>query len=421
MQPLDRHPELMRQTELLALGELFADYNGDKLCLEEIKHRGSVQTFMRRVAEVAQRKPLADAADTLLGFDTSSDGRGYSISRAMRAAMERNWQAAGMEKIISDLATTRSGHVPNGFFLPLSILARDFNAGTSSQAGNLIESSVDGTRVADPLRNASMLARLGATFLTGVKSTLNLPRFVSTSNATWGGEIDAATVMSETTALAILSPKRISAIMTLSRQALLQASPALDVAISRHLTKAILALVEDGALNGDGTGNAPTGLRSTSGIGSVVGGTNGAQISFAHLADLEAAPGLANAEESTERAGFAVNAKTRRWLRTNPRGSGLPYVWDGGERPLLGYRTGVSNTLPSNLTKGSSSGVCSALCFSSDWRELVVAIYGGGVDILLDRVTLADQGKVRIIATVEVGVGVNLPAAFAEMGDGLTA
>lgn len=417
MYELEKHPELMRQTELMALGEILG---AERIAAEEIRHHGTVQTFMRRVAEAAQRKPLADAADALLGFNSHVDGRGYSISRALRAGLEQRWENAGLERDISNLATTRSGAVPNGFFVPLGVLARDFNAGTASQAGNLVEGSIDAARVADPLRNAAMLARLGATFLTGLKSTLSLPRFESATDAAWKDEIEAATALTESTVMGVLTPKRVPVIMVMSRQALLQATPALDVTIARHLTKTILEKVEHGALNGDGTSNSPVGLRSTSGIGSVVGGTNGAQLTYAHLADLENKPALADAEE-TEYAGFAVNAATRRWLRTQPRGSGLPYVWDGGERPLLGYRTGVSRTLPSDLTKGTSSGVCSTLCYSSDWRELVIGIYGGGVDILLDRVTLADQGKVRIVASVEVGVGVNLPGAFAAMDDALTA
>jgi HK97 family phage major capsid protein len=420
MYQLDKHPELQRQAELMALGELFADYGGEKIAMEEIRHRGSVAKFMRRVSEAAQHKPLADAADALLGLDSKEEFRGYSLTRGLRASLERNWSGAGFEKEISNLVTTRTGAVPNGFFVPLSFLARDFNAGTASQAGNLIGSGIDASRVADPLRNAAMLGRLGATFLSGLKLTLSLPRFESSSDAAWKDEIEAATALTESTVMAVLTPKRIPVTLTMSRQALLQATPALDVTIARHLTKAILEKVEHGAINGDGTGNAPVGLRSTSGVGSVVGGTNGAQLTFAHLADLEAAPALADAEE-TDYAGFAVNAATRRWLRTQPRGSGLPYAWDGGERPLLGYRAGVSRTLPSDLTKGTSSGVCSTLCYSADWREMVIGVYGGGVDVMLDRVTLADQGKVRIIASLQVGVGVNLPAAFAKMDDALTA
>lgn len=76
--------------------------------------------------------------------------------------------------------------------------------------------------------------------------------------------------------------------------------------------------------------------------------------------------------------------------------------------------------LPSNLTKGTSTTVCSALAYSSNWSELIVGIYGGGVDIVVDRVTMADTGQIKINASVLAGVGLNLPAAFAKMDDALT-
>jgi HK97 family phage major capsid protein len=208
--------------------------------------------------------------------------------------------------------------------------------------------------------------------------------------------------------------------MVLSRQALIQSDPALDATLGRHLVKAIMERVEYDALNGDGTSDAPVGLLSTSGVTAVTGGTNGAQIAYSHLADMENGPAAANAAE-TDFAGYIVNPSSRRWMRTAPRGTNLPFIWDSTERPQLGHRAAVSNMLPANLTKGTSSGACSALTYSSDWSQLFVGIYGGGVDVLLDRVTLADQGKVRIVASILTGVAVNLPDAFAQMSDALTA
>ena len=99
----------------------------------------------------------------------------------------------------------------------------------------------------------------------------------------------------------------------------------------------------------------------------------------------------------------------------------LPEIWVGGDRPLLGYRAGVSNILPGNLEKGTSGAVCSSVLYSADWSNLVIGIYGGGVDLNVDRITLAAEGKVRITAALLVGVGVAQPAAFAKMDDAIIA
>lgn len=412
--------ESVNHLEVLALGDMLEEYGGPRIALDVLKRGGGKAEFMNRIAEKARSEPLQFSADHLLGIDSAgSDLRSYSLTRALRAAMERNWDNAGLEQTVSNIVTTKTGHVPSGFYVPLGILARDFNVSTANQAGNFIGAAVGGNYAVDPLRKIAAIARMGATFITGMKATMSLPRFTSSSMASWKSEVAAAGEVLEQTAVATLTPKRCPVTMVLSRQALIQGDPALDASIGRHLVKAVMEQVEDAALNGDGTNDSPVGLRSTSGITNVVGGTNGAQITYAHLADMEKGPGDGNAEE-TDFAGYIVNPSSRRWLRTAPRGTNLPFIWDSTNWPLLGHRAAVTNMLPSNLTKGSSSGICSALTYSSDWTQLFVGIYGGGVDLLVDRITLADVGKVRITASVLVGVGVNLPAAFAKMDDALT-
>lgn len=410
----------MEKTEILALGDLTAAYGGQRMALDVLRRGGSTRDFMNKIISQAREESMEGASDRMLGINATDYKVGYSISAALRAGTERNWDNAGLEKNISDLITSKTGVAPHGFFVPFGALARDFNAGTANQAGNWVGSGIDATRPADPLRKLSAIGRMGATFLTGLKSTLDLPRFTSTSAAAFASEIAAAGEVLEQTSAATLTPKRIPVTMVLSRQALIQSTPALDASIGRHLTKAILEALEDGALNADGTSDSPVGLRNTSGIGSVVGGTDGALVTFAHLADLENAPALANSEE-TDFSGYIVNAATRRYLRTAVRASGLPFIWESSSNPLLGQRAAVTNLLPSNLVKGASGSVCSTLTYSSDWSQLVVGIYGGGIDITVDRVTLAAEGKVRIVASILAGVGLNLPAAFAAMNDAKTA
>jgi HK97 family phage major capsid protein len=388
--------------------------------MDTIKRGGGVPQFMAKIAERARSLPLQATADRMLGFESARDGLGYSISRALHAAMERSWDDAGLEREVSDLSQTKTGKVPNGFFVPLGILSRDFNAGTASEAGNLIGSVVDRRADGDPLRKVSALAGMGATFLTGLSATVSLPRFTSSSSAAWGSEVAAAGEVFEETTSIELTPKRCPVTMVLSRQALIQGGESLDIAISRHLIAAVMETVERDALNGDGTSNAPVGLRSTSGIGSVVGGTDGALLTFAHLCDLEDKPAAANCREN-EFSGFIVNSATRRYLRTTARGTGLDYIWDGGARPLLGHRAAVTNLMPSDLEKGASGAVCSSLLYASDWSQFLVGMYGGGVDVTVDRVTLAATGKVRITAAALVGVGSIHPQHFASMDDAKTA
>lgn len=409
-----------RSIEALALGDLLAPYGGPAIALQVLKRGGGAFEVLRAVAERAKSVPGDHAADALLGFDSRRDANGYSISRLIRAQAEGRWEGAGLERDLSNLATTKTGAAPNGAYIPLGVALRDFSAGSASEAGNLVGATVDGSRAVDPLRKASVLAGMGATVLTGLRSTLEIPRFESSTAATWNTEIGSATAVTESTARVDLTLKRSAVTMELSRQALVQASPQLDKAIMQHLTRCLLELLEYGAMNGDGASNSPVGIRSTAGIGAVVGGTDGAQLDFTHLADMEKAPEIANCPP-TENAGFIVNGATKRWLRTKAAGTNLPYIWTGGDRPLLGWRAGVTGNLPSNLSKGASGAVCSSLLYSADWSQLILGIYGGGIDLTVDRVTKAAEGKIKITAALHAGVGVLLPAAFSKMDDAKTA
>lgn len=408
------------QIEVLTLGDLSAAYGGQSLAMEVLRSGGTAAQFMTRMLSRVREMPMRAGADALLGLD-SAETRGYSITAAVRAMAEGDWKQAGLERNLSDLVTTRTSAVPNGLFVPLGLLARDFNAGTASQAGNLLGAAVDGGRAADPMRNVSVLAGLGATLVSGLRETTTIPRFTSSSSAAWKSEVAAATEVLEQTAGVVLTPKRAAVTIILSRQALLQATPQLDVTVSRQLVACLMDLLENSAVNGDGTNDAPVGIRNTSGVGVVAGGLNGAAPTYDHFVDLENAIDIGNAA-ITENAGFLVNGKTRKILRRTVKGvwSGNE-IWTGGDRPLLGYRAAVSNIMPSNLEKGSSGAVCSSAVFSADWSNLVIGVYGGGVDLTVDRVTLAAEGLVRITAALQVGVGVVRPAAFAKIDDLITA
>ena len=81
-----------------------------------------------------------------------------------------------------------------------------------------------------------------------------------------------------------------------------------------------------------------------------------------------------------------------------------------------GYRALVSNTLPSNLTKGTSSTVCSAALFSSDWSMWLAGLFGPP-DVTVDPFTLAPTGQVRITLNQFADGGARHPAAFAKIDD----
>ena len=64
----------------------------------------------------------------------------------------------------------------------------------------------------------------------------------------------------------------------------------------------------------------------------------------------------------------------------------------------------VSNNVPSNLTKGSSSGVCSAMIYGN-FSDLLIGIFGE-VEILVDPYSAMQTGvtAVRILQAIDIKV-----------------
>ncbi len=122
-------------------------------------------------------------------------------------------------------------------------------------------------------------------------------------------------------------------------------------------------------------------------------------------------------------ASILTNSKVRGRLKQTQRFSGTngDAVWADGQNGFglrNGYRAGVSNQVPGNLTKGTRSGVCSAIIFGN-WADLLIGEWGG-VDLIVDPYSDSQKGNVRIVAHAFVDVGVRHPESFAAMLDMLT-
>jgi hypothetical protein len=79
----------------------------------------------------------------------------------------------------------------------------------------------------------------------------------------------------------------------------------------------------------------------------------------------------------------------------------------------------VSNQVPSNLTKGSSSGVCSAVIFGN-WADLLIAFWSG-MDVGIDRSTNVASGTVRVAVLQDVDLNIRNAESFAVIKDATTA
>lgn len=358
----------------------------------------------------------------------------FNVVRAIQAQVDpaTYMRQAGFEAEISrelqrsSLLQTEGVLVPNEAFFRWGPGEREraMSVGTSSAGGSTVETAVLEAEWIDVLRARSVVFGLGARLWQGLTSPVAVPRKAAGTSVGWVTETGDVASTDLGTENLTLSPKRVGAFSEVSKQLLITSALQMESAIFQDLRVAQMHELDRVAMLGTGASNQPTGIANTAGIGSVAGGTDGALLTWSHILALESAVDDANGIENPVFAGYAINGSTRSYLKRTPKHATLSEgLIMGDERSdaqgfntLNGYRAAVSSKLPKNLTKGSSGAVCSLLVFG-DWSNLVVAMFGPGVEIIVDPYTKAKSGQVVLTANLFADVGVRHAASFATMAD----
>lgn len=408
--------ETERRDGIITLGEQYGKYVEQKDINDALRNGRSIEQFKDLILSKMQTRHT-DTSELHIGMDKKEVQR-YSLVRAVMASISGDWSKAGLELSASRAVEKMLGRTPEGFFVPYDAFKRDFNVGTGSEAGNLVATDLRNDLFVDVLRNNLVAAALGIRILPGLVGNIDIPKKATASAISRVTEIQALTETNPTTAKVSLSPKRFGGFVEYSKQALITASMAIEPMLRDDLLMSAAVDLQDQMINGSGSGANMRGIRNTSGIGSVVGGSNGANLAWSHIVGLESACANANAEPD-QVSGYLINTKTRGTSKTTQKATNLPFIWDNGNTPLNGYRAAVSNTVPSNLTKGTSTTICSSVIFASDWSMAVLGLFGAP-DVTVDPFSLATTGQVRITLNQYADFGVRLAACFAAMDDALT-
>jgi HK97 family phage major capsid protein/HK97 family phage prohead protease len=405
-----------RAADIISIGEMFAKHGGEKRASEALRAGHSVEQFR---ADMLKHMSTAAVPTSDIGL-TQKEARSFSFLRAVNALAnpgDRNAQAAAaFERECSDAAAAKYGRSAQGFFVPSDVQKRDLTVGTATAGGNLVATNLLAASFIDLLRNKMSVTAMGAQFLTGLNGNIAIPRATGGATAYWVAESGAPTESAAAFDQVAMSPKTVGAYSDISRKLLLQGSMDVEGFVRNDLATQLALAIDLAALNGSGSSNQPRGVLQTSGIGSVAGGTDGLAPTWAHIVELESDVAIANADVGT--MGYLTNAKVRGKLKTTSKVSGQNgFIWE--DDMLNGYRAGVSNQVPSNLTKGSSSGVCSAIVFGN-FADLIIGQWGT-LDLMVDPYSGSTSGTVRVVALQDVDIAVRNAVSFSAMLDALTA
>ena len=118
------------------------------------------------------------------------------------------------------------------------------------------------------------------------------------------------------------------------------------------------------------------------------------------------------------RLAYVTNSKVAGSMKSSPQVAGFPrYMMEDGR--TNGFAVEVTNAIPSNLTKGTAEGVCSAMIFGN-FEEVFVPQWGG-LDMIVDPFSSKGKGVVEVTALAYHDVCVRRPACFAAIKDIKTA
>lgn len=391
---------------------------GAEMAMDAIQRGLTVEQFQAEAITKLANKPTPTAD---IGMD-KRELRRYSVIRALNAMANPQdagaQRAAAFELECSNAVAQVAGKSARGIFLPTDVQKRDITAATGgTDGGNLVATDLIASDFITMLRNAMVLPGLGARMLTGLVGNVAIPKQATAAGAYWVAENNAPTESTHTFGQVTMTPKTVGTFTDISRRLLLQSSLDVEALVQQDLATVLGLAIQQAAINGSGASNQPSGLL-TRVTASVIGGANGAAPTWANIVALESNVAIANADVGS--MAYLVNAQTRGKLKGTSKVSGQNgFVWDGGETPVNGYRTGVTNAVPSNLTKGTSSGVCSAIIFG-DFSQLMIGMWGT-LDLMVDPYTGSSAGTVRVRALQDVDVNVRYVESFATMVDALSA
>lgn len=335
--------------------------------------------------------------------------------------VEKEMHEEGAKELIRSNATVTGVCIPEAMFKAARQERKKMNtqtradlvAGTDAAGGYTVPT--DTLQLIEALRPELQVEALGAQRLTDLQGNVDIPKHSGVVSATWEGETDANAQSDPTFGQIQMTPNRIGAFTTFSKRLLQQSSIDVQALVASDLGMANMIAIDAAAINGSGSGNQPTGILNTSGIGDVAGGTNGLAPTWAHIVDLESEIAVDNALMGN--IAYLTTPGIRGKLKQTEKASSTGmFVWDGAD--LNGYAAAVSTQVPSDLDKGTSTGVCHAIILGN-WSELVIG-YWGGIDLVVNPYSLDTSNQVRVTANQHVDVALRHAESFAAMLDALT-
>ncbi len=346
---------------------------------------------------VAKKTPATQGAIVM----SAQEKKQYFYADAIRAALGRvegvvikNFATEISDEIAKKMP---SGYTPHGgIFIPYQIKAAGLDTHTSTAGAELVYTEYGGELI-NILRAIAVCVRLGARVLPGLTGPISFPRQTGSGTASWAAENPGSDASDTDAALDTISLTQKSLITTSAFSRQLMTMAVYDVeALVRQDIAAILALAWDlASIHGAGSSNEPTGVYKATGPNAkAMGGVP----TFAKLVDMVAEVAKDNAILGS--LGWATTpgmaGKMMQTLVASAAGSAM--IWQGkiNDGSLIGYPALASNQVSSVMTASDKTGGSEHGIVFGNWNDLLVGLFGPGVEIIVDPYRLKKQAMIEV-------------------------
>ena len=386
---------------------------------------------LERIQQRPEQQPIAQPV-AALGL-TDKEQRQYSVCRAILAQVDPTYSAqAGFERELSNEIAKKTGRSTSGFYIPVrdlrvpwgSVQQRaTYAVGASATGGVTVPTILDAASLIEFLRNRSLSMQMGARMLSGLTGILDIPRQTGVASTYWVGEGGSVSQSEATFDKITFTPKTVGVKSRMTRLMLLQSSIDIEAFVRQDIAQSIALEIDRTVINGSGSSNQPTGILVASGTTTVSLGNNGAAPTWDALVQAETAVASINADIGS--LGFMstpqVRGKLKRTLK-NPSAANSDWIWENGSDPLIGmvngYMMGITNQVPSNLTKGTGTNL-SAIIFGN-WADVMIGEWGV-LEILANQFGAGyDSGDIEVRALQTIDIQLRRAASFVKIVDAVT-
>lgn len=312
--------------------------------------------------------------------------KNFSLLNAIRAIAENRSLDPIAQAVVlqgQNEMRSRSLSVVGQIQLPSNYEERAITVQTEGQdvvATNLMD-------VMGSLKSKSVLVKAGARVLENLRGDVQFP-LSSSANCSWEGETTETPTSDLTFTHVKLSPKRLSCVVDVSKQFLLQDSASAEQVIREEIISAINSKLEKTVLQDEqGTNTKPEGIFYNN-------GTPLTEVSkFADLTNLEAEVENANVDG---RVVYLLSPKAKAGFRNMAKGD-KNLVYENGA--IDGTESmSTSNIKDKNFAYG-------------DFSNVVIANWGN-LDLTVDPMTKASSGLVRLVVNFYCDVKTLRPEAI---------